>query len=73
MNSIDPIQSQELSSEDLDLVAGGARRAAAAATQEVTDFQLSSLDSNRGGVSSANIQETDDFKAAILEVTETGN
>ena len=63
----------ELSSEDLDLVAGGAKRFAAAETQELTDFQLSSLDSNRGGVSSANIQETDDFKSAILEVTETGN
>ncbi len=73
MNSIDPIQSQELSAEDLDLVAGGARRFAAAETQELTDFQASSLNSSRGGVSSTNIQETDDFKAALIEATETGN
>ncbi len=63
----------ELSAEDLDIIAGGARRAAAAATQELVDVQLSNLSSNRDGVHSTNIQQTDDFKAAIVEFTETGH
>ena len=63
----------ELSTEDLDIIAGGATRAAAAATQELVDVQLSSLDASRGGVHSTNIQETDDFKATIVEFTETGH
>ncbi|PSB18557.1 hypothetical protein C7B65_14765 [Phormidesmis priestleyi ULC007] len=63
----------ELSAEDLDLVAGGARREAAAFTAELQDVQISTLSADRNGVRSTNIQETDDFKAAIFEVTETGN
>ncbi len=62
----------EMSADELDIVAGGARRAAAAATQELVDVQLSDLSSNRDGVHSTNIQQTDDFKATIVEFTETG-
>ena len=68
----DNIQSIELSSEELDLVAGGARRVAFGETAELTDVQFSSLSATRDGVESKNFQATDDFSARIFEVTETG-
>jgi hypothetical protein len=68
----DNIKPVELSSEELDIVAGGARRLAIAHTQELNDYQESSLDVGRDGIHSTNYQETDDFKASIFEFTETG-
>ena len=72
MSDINLTQAQELSIEELDVVAGGARRFATAHTQELNDFQESTLVSDRDGVRSHNTQETDDFKASIFEVTDTG-
>jgi hypothetical protein len=68
----DNIKPVELSSEELDIVAGGARRFATAHTQDLVDEQQSSLDADRDGVRSRNLQQTDDFKANIFEFTETG-
>ena len=72
MSDINLSQAQELSIEELDVVAGGARRFATAHTQELNDFQESTLIVNRDGISSHNIQETDDFKASTFEFTDTG-
>ncbi|EKF01881.1 MULTISPECIES: CTB family bacteriocin [unclassified Tolypothrix] len=68
----DHIQPQELSSEELDNVAGGASRFATAATSEREDRQISSLNVGRNGIQSNNLQETVDFKAALFEFTQTG-
>jgi hypothetical protein len=73
MSDINLTQAQELSIEELDVVAGGARRLATAHTQELTDIQVSTLEADRDGVRSSNHQQTDDFKANIFEFTETGN
>ncbi|EKF01883.1 MULTISPECIES: CTB family bacteriocin [unclassified Tolypothrix] len=68
----DHIQPQELSAEELDNVAGGASRFAAAATSELDDAQISSFNAGRNGIQSNNLQETVDFKAALVEFTQTG-
>ena len=62
----------ELSTEELDIVAGGARRRAEAFTSELQDVQVSTLEANRNGVRSTVFQSTDDFSAAIFEAEETG-
>ncbi|BAY89404.1 MULTISPECIES: CTB family bacteriocin [unclassified Tolypothrix] len=68
----DHIQPQELSSEELDNVAGGASRRAEAFTAELTDFQITTLEADRNGVRSKVFQSTDDFKAALFEEQTTG-
>jgi hypothetical protein len=73
MSDINLTQVEELSLEELDLVAGGARRYASAHTQELNDFQESTLIADRNGVRSQNTQETNYFEASLFEVTETGN
>ncbi|MEH2191909.1 MAG: hypothetical protein V7K98_04495 [Nostoc sp.] len=72
MSDINLSQAQELSIEELDVVAGGARRFATAHTQELNDFQESTLVADRDGVRSHNTQETDYFKASTFEATDTG-
>jgi hypothetical protein len=72
MSDINLTQAEELSIEELDLVAGGASRYARAHTKEVNDYQESTLVADRNGVRSRNTQETNDFGAFIFEVTETG-
>jgi hypothetical protein len=72
MSDINLTQVEELSLEELDLVAGGARRYASAHTQEANDFQESTLIADRNGVRSQNTQETNYFEASLFEVTDTG-
>ncbi len=62
----------EMTSEELDIVAGGAHRRAAASTTELQDVQISTLEANRNGVRSTLFQSTDDFSASIFEEEETG-
>jgi hypothetical protein len=72
MSDINLTQAEELSIEELDLVAGGASRYARAHTKELNDFQESTLIADRNGVRSHNTQETNDFEASLFEFTETG-
>jgi hypothetical protein len=62
----------ELSVEELDNIAGGALNIAAAQTKELIDVQANTLDADRGGVRSTNFQATDDFKAALFQINQTG-
>ncbi len=62
----------ELSVEELDNIAGGALNIAAAQTKELIDVQANTLSADRGGVRSTNFQATDDFKAALFQINQTG-
>ena len=62
----------ELSTEELDSVAGGATRVAFAQTHELQDLQVSTLTATRNGITSTNLQSTDAFSAKIAEFNKTG-
>ncbi len=63
----------ELSAQELDSVAGGATRIDAATVHELKDSQISGLSATRNGITSFNLQSTDDFTAAVAEFNQTGN
>ncbi len=62
----------ELSTQELDSVAGGAIRFDIAEVQNTQELQSSKLIANRNGIISFNVQSTDDFSAAIAEFNQTG-
>ncbi len=65
-------EAMELSTQELDCVAGGATRADYATVHDLKDTQLSTLTATRGGISSSNLQATDDFSATVAEFNQTG-
>ncbi len=62
----------ELSTQELDCVAGGAIRADASAVHDLKDSQVSVLTATRNGITSFNAQSTDDFSAYVAEFNQTG-
>ncbi len=63
----------ELSTQELDSVAGGAIRFDIAEIQDKQELQSSKLIASREGIISFNAQSTDDFSAAVAEFNQTGN
>ncbi len=66
------INAMELSAQELDTVAGGAIRENVAAVHELKDTQISTLAATRDGISSSNLQSTDNFSAFVAEFNQTG-
>lgn len=65
--------SMELSEQELEAVAGGALNVNAAHSQELIDLQANTLEADRSGVRSTNIQHTDDFAAQLAQLNQTGS
>ena len=63
----------ELSAQELDTVAGGALNVSAAHTENLIDVQANTLDADRSGVRSTNVQHTDDFAAQLAQLNQTGS
>ena len=65
--------SMELSEQELEDVAGGALNVSAAHTENLIDLQANTLEADRSGVRSTNIQHTDDFAAQLAQLNQTGS